>query len=1352
MLGLSNWAQAAKTPVFFYEAPAPGSLAVGTVITDQSGAGNNGAVAQAALPTVAEAPVGVGNSFDHTGSNGSLRTTATQLLHNTAVAANGGFQMDVWFKADVPSSGNFGSLINYAGTERIQLGGQNTGPGGMGDKNFVEFRLSSTGDFVANPTIQVSDNAWHHATSKFIVTDLSDPLNIRGDIHLTLDNQTHVFRNALKTSQGDNLNRVISVGAHPTAGTTPTQINNNDDFDGLIYQPKVWLGYDLDPSIPAFKAEINRNTGAVTLRNLGPALSIAGYALRASRGSINSASAVWNSQSEVNSNWMVLEQSAEELAESTLGMQSLAVNGTLGLGNVFRTTPFSDLTAEILLTDGTAINGYVEYSGTAAKFADLNFDGTIDVDDYSLLNANMFGVHTTLNDFDAYQAGDLDDDGDTDEFDFLTFKNAFIADNPLAAAAAGFVIPEPATLGMIGLAGVGLLAMRRARRGVSLSVGAFLALVLVAPAAQADVDPILFYSAGASGSGGIGVSILDQSGKGNNGTVVVAPVGTSTDVPSGFTGLSYDLGAGSGSINSLATKLLNNSAVAAAGGFTMEVWMKQTAAQNAASGTSGKLIDYSGTERFQLGGSTNANSLMDKTKMEFRTSNTRNVTGNPNINIADGQWHHLIGQFKVTNGANLADVAGTLQLTIDGISLPEVAGGKTNQGDNLDRAISIGNHPVFNTLDNNDEYDGLLYNPKVFLGTIGEPLKLQVNTTTGAVTLRYVNDAQLPALTANGREMDFYKISSASGALLTGNWNSLADQGFDAGGSPAADGDFDADGIVDGRDLLGWQRTLGSSVAAGTAADANGNGVIDASDLNAWKSNFGGTPGGGSGLAWAEAGQANSNVLGESFLTGNSQMMHGMNLPLGDLFNTSGAQDLVFQFHIPGEATFRTGVVEYVSGAASAVPEPSALALAGLGAVGAMVQRRRRRLMAAAACALAITAMVAPAAQAEFVDRDYKLGESDPGSPGAGQSVAASWDDAGIPDSNDLHDLTGVGGVTYADVSSRPFAIGSTLGVQFDGTSGYLHGARFGNPSTSPSATTNLGPNNFVNVFNRGMQFWVNPDDAKLGDGQLQAVVSDSDRHAVAISGTGTWMSRFNGNDIDTGVAVKQDSAPDGSGGWHHVMFVRPFGVNHGTYGGGVRLYVDGVAIGFHTSGAYGTNESPLVLGANTSLPEGSPATGTTNFFKGVIDDLELFALGTSGYAGVNREIPPVNHGEFDLRTDNEFIAQKLAGRVPGDLTGEGIVNNTDVTEFIGNWRYEKIVNNAVLPDITTYEMGDFNLDGRVNLLDWGILRSNHINGPGLNLAALLNGAAVPEPTGLSIACVALLGLSRWRRRAPRVA
>jgi hypothetical protein len=70
--------------------------------------------------------------------------------------------------------------------------------------------------------------------------------------------------------------------------------------------------------------------------------------------------------------------------------------------------------------------------------------------------------------------------------------------------------------------------------------------------------------------------------------------------------------------------------------------------------------------------------------------------------------------------------------------------------------------------------------------------------------------------------------------------------------------------------------------------------------------------------------------------------------------------------------------------------------------------------------------------------------------------------------------------------------------------------------------------------------------------------------------------------------------------------------------------------------------------------------------------------------------------------------------------------------------------------DLSTRELGDFNFDGTVGLADWDILRGAHAGGASLDLAALLNGRHVPEPTGtclLATAAALFTCLRRARRR-----
>jgi hypothetical protein len=61
--------------------------------------------------------------------------------------------------------------------------------------------------------------------------------------------------------------------------------------------------------------------------------------------------------------------------------------------------------------------------------------------------------------------------------------------------------------------------------------------------------------------------------------------------------------------------------------------------------------------------------------------------------------------------------------------------------------------------------------------------------------------------------------------------------------APLEDADFNNNGLVDGGDLLAWQRGFGIvSNATNAQGDADGNGAVNGVDFNLWKGKFGGPP------------------------------------------------------------------------------------------------------------------------------------------------------------------------------------------------------------------------------------------------------------------------------------------------------------------------------------------------------------------------------------------------------------------------------------------------------------------------------------------------------------------------------
>lgn len=228
--------------------------------------------------------------------------------------------------------------------------------------------------------------------------------------------------------------------------------------------------------------------------------------------------------------------------------------------------------------------------------------------------------------------------------------------------------------------------------------------------------------------------------------------------------------------------------------------------------------------------------------------------------------------------------------------------------------------------------DGYIDNVDVQItAATNELLFLEVNTTNGQVRLK--NQTGDPVY------IDYYEVTSAGGSLHATNWNSLQEQNLS--GFPA---------------------------------------------------------GNGTGNGWEEFGGKSSNVIGESYLTGSSAVAHNATVGLGAAFRTGFPQDLVFRYGAllgpaaalegdyngdnvvnaadyvlwrknpaafggtpagyntwranfgrtggpSGSSTLITGFVRYVTsgaGSGTAVPEPGAVLLVGIGVASLVVNSRRK--------------------------------------------------------------------------------------------------------------------------------------------------------------------------------------------------------------------------------------------------------------------------------------------------------------------------------------------------------------------------------------------------------------------------
>jgi glucose/arabinose dehydrogenase len=166
-----------------------------------------------------------------------------------------------------------------------------------------------------------------------------------------------------------------------------------------------------------------------------------------------------------------------------------------------------------------------------------------------------------------------------------------------------------------------------------------------------------------------------------------------------------------------------------------------------------------------------------------------------------------------------------------------------------------------------------------------------------------------------------------------------------------------------------------------------------------------------------------------------------------------------------------------------------------------------------------------------------------------------------------------------------------------------------------------------------------------------------------------------------------------------------------------------------------------LELPGGASLPDriwsiAEDESGELYFLVGP-DRLDLF----------NRTPGETDGGIWKLMTPSNPL-----NGIAGDVNQDGIVNgdgtgswtSDDVTAFVAGW-----LTRGWQTNYDRFTHGDMNFDGRTNLTDWYILGTNHADVGSLDLAALIEGRNVPEPTliaSLVTACVGILARRRGAR------
>lgn len=607
-----------------------------------------------------------------------------------------------------------------------------------------------------------------------------------------------------------------------------------------------------------------------------------------------------------------------------------------------------------------------------------------------------------------------------------------------------------------------------------------------------------------------------------------------------------------------------------------------------------------------------------------------------------------------------------------------------------------------------------------------------------------------PNVAAANSDLQF-SYSLATGAIVEG----VVEYFYEEVSLP---GDFNGDGFVNFGDYAVWRDNLGAANEDSLSGNGNGSGGVTAADYQLWKSNFGNTASSGS------------------------------------LFASEGAN----------------------------VPEPAAATLLLL--AGTLLLSRRFGSKMAPLCVIGFLGVSLSSGVAEavdpptpFIDRDYGFGDDDTGAT-VGQPVSqtdgsgniVTYDGAGNTGQNQLIDLIVEGNTasrkaTYVSTTDRPDGAGG-IGIQLNPAifdrqylrTGFGEALNFPeqSPSSAASLVNNGGTLNYFRINDRGFQLWAKPT-AVAGE---HHIVMDSQQHGVLIDEDGNFAMRY-GSQFE--VETTQEPGPDGELGteddiltvsdaivtpanyasdvaaqpneWYHLSVVRPFGPNQGSI-----FYINGVAeaIAFGTyavetivnigEGDLFTNidsldVSPLTVGRATNAESLTLPPTESFFFRGVVDDLEMFVLGLNDDdnlpGGGTNQLN--DYGEFIFERDNGY-AQAFAPAVDGDITGgslgtpDGVVDLEDAAAFAANWLFENRLS-AVNPftetessrlvgDLTTRARGDFNYDGIVDLDDWAILNNQN---PAAGAAALrlIGSANVPEPSTALLLALAAGGLGIGLRR-----
>lgn len=648
------------------------------------------------------------------------------------------------------------------------------------------------------------------------------------------------------TGSSAGLDHIVSFGEDNSGNVYLVDFGNGAGFNGQYPGAGAGEIFRIVPSL-AVVVTVDRNTGAMQFSNqTGAPISIRGYSIASAAGALDGsqltpvagrldAPPVGDGSIDPVNDWQI---SSPANSHALFSEASTGGATSLGVGQWFELSPadgwirsiYEDLDLRLTLADGSIVDATVLYTGNGGETfdrSDLNFDGLLTQADWNVFRAYHLQSMVGLSIAQSYGRGDLDGDGDNDFADFRLFQADYTAANGAAAFAQLLTVPEPGGVILACLAAIFLSGWRKRVGGIGRQLAAIIAgiLLLVETADAAIVRQYTFNDGTANDSIGAADGMLQGNAVISLGSLDLAGDGGYVDLP-----------ASTINITSFTDATFEAWFTWRGGG----AWQRVFDFGRTVSGSGRDYIFYTPSN----GGENRA---------AFRDSNfAENVaSGGPTLDI-NTPYHLAVVVDDDANG-------GTNRMTVylNGSFRGDVALSYSfSDLSTLNRLAYLGRSlfsadPYFNgTIDEFRIHDTALTATQVASSYLAGPvpldfLQLQVNTVSGEVSLQNQYAGPL--------EFDYYRVSSASGALAPSTWNSLDDQGV------------------------------------GSIGDSS----------------------------WDEMGAPSAHLIAELHLQGSSTLASGSAFNLGQLYDPSVAGkrqqgDLVFEFALKGEGTLRQGTVSYI--------------------------------------------------------------------------------------------------------------------------------------------------------------------------------------------------------------------------------------------------------------------------------------------------------------------------------------------------------------------------------------------------------------------------------------------------------